>query len=80
VGARHDRDAAEVDVHDRAGLFLGVEPCEAARVLLSEVAADRAQLGPRPHCGDAERLERADGVDTWEDSAERVDDVLLDGV
>uniref|UniRef100_A0A0E0GCZ1 Uncharacterized protein n=1 Tax=Oryza nivara TaxID=4536 RepID=A0A0E0GCZ1_ORYNI len=76
MSRRHDGDATEVDVHDRAGL-LGVQPPEAARVLLPEVAADRAHLGAPRRCGPRERQERADGVHAREDAAQRVDDVVL---
>uniref|UniRef100_A0A804NXN9 Uncharacterized protein n=1 Tax=Zea mays TaxID=4577 RepID=A0A804NXN9_MAIZE len=77
LSRRHDRDAAEVDVHDRAGP-LGIQPPEAARVLLPEVPADRGRVGTDHVSG--EREKRADGVDAREDAAQRAHDVLLQRV
>ena len=77
LSRRHDRDAAEVDVHDRAARP-GVQPPEAAQVLLPEAAADRRRVGAGHGAG--EREERADGVHAREDAAHRVDDVLLQRV
>uniref|UniRef100_A0A453PML4 Uncharacterized protein n=1 Tax=Aegilops tauschii subsp. strangulata TaxID=200361 RepID=A0A453PML4_AEGTS len=74
----HHRDAAEVDVHHRPGLPLGVQPAEAARVFLPEVPADRVELGLGASRGGFGQ--RADGVQARERAAERVDDVLLQRV